>query len=191
MPTIRNVQLGCKRHLLADFGDAAGTRIVQEPLEVEDKNRRECVNVHRLGRVQRRARPRDRRDLHRLWRRNARQGIFDRVNLFALPKEINPCTTIQPRHAPECLIAATASLQTSPSLSGAARVVPSGISRQTCVSWAIRLTFAVDVLFLSFASVKTTYRARDRHAVAFANFEPRAVLLDRMAVLCLGRLHSF
>ena len=33
-PAAGNVQLGCKRHMLADFGDAACTRIVQEPFEM-------------------------------------------------------------------------------------------------------------------------------------------------------------
>ena len=86
MPTAGNVQLGCKRHLLADFGCAACTRIVQEPFEVEDENRRECVDVYGLRRVQSHAGPNDRSDLYGLRRRNVCEGIFDRVNLFALRK---------------------------------------------------------------------------------------------------------
>lgn len=85
MHTGGNVQLGCKRHLLADFGYAACARVVQEAFEMEDENRREYVDMHRLRRVQDRAGSCDRGDLHRLWGRNVRKGIFDRMNLIALP----------------------------------------------------------------------------------------------------------
>ena len=42
------------------------------------------------------------------------------------------------------------------------------------------------IIFVYNASLQTTYRARDSHAVAFADFEPRPVLLGHVAVLCLG-----
>lgn len=84
VPTGGNVQLGCKRHLLAHLGCAARTRIVQEPFKMKDENQRECLDVYRLRRVQNCAGLDDRSDLHGLRRRNVCEGIFDRVNLFAL-----------------------------------------------------------------------------------------------------------
>lgn len=47
--------------------------------------------------------------------------------------------------------------------------------------------FACGRVISTRASLQMTYRARDSHAVAFADFEPRTVLLDRMAVVRLGR----
>jgi hypothetical protein len=131
VPTAGNVQLGCKGHLLADFGHAACTGIVQEPFEMEDEDRGECVDVHRLRRVQSRAGPNDRSDLYGLRRRNVCEGIFDRVNLIALQR-MNTCDDGNAGHTPGYLTAGNASLRPEPSLFGEARAVSSGISRQTC-----------------------------------------------------------